>query len=368
MRALFVNENIGGHATLHHHLRRALAAGHPDVEADVYDVPPRGPLRRVLQARVPGLDRLDLDLQQIRFQVAQSAHVTRVLRSWPEPYDVLHLYSQNVALTSVARMRTVPSVVGTDVTSELHAYYLPYRRPTRFTPSVLRATSVLERRVYDAATIVVAQSEWAADSLRASYGVEDERLRVIPYGILLPEVLPERRAADRPRLTFVGTPWAGKGGDRLLEIWRARFRERTRLTFVTRDAVPVEPGVDVVRDLRQGDERLWEILGSTDVFVFPSAVDKSSFAVLEAMAAGVPVVICDVAAMSELVGDSEAGVVVQPGDDIAVGDAIERLLDDDALRTRMGAAARTRAMARFDARATTAAVVEVLREAVRAHR
>ena len=74
MRVLFVNENIGGHATVHHHLRRALEA-HPEVEADFLDVPPPSLLRRLIGMRLPGLAGLDLDLQPLRAQLAASAWV-----------------------------------------------------------------------------------------------------------------------------------------------------------------------------------------------------------------------------------------------------------------------------------------------------
>ena len=57
MRIHFVNENIGGHATMHAHIRSALAAD-PDVTATFFDVPPRGGVERAVGARIPGLGRL----------------------------------------------------------------------------------------------------------------------------------------------------------------------------------------------------------------------------------------------------------------------------------------------------------------------
>ena len=58
MRALFVNENLGGHATVHLNLRRALRA-RPDVDARFYDVPAPGLVRKLAAAPVPGLAGLD---------------------------------------------------------------------------------------------------------------------------------------------------------------------------------------------------------------------------------------------------------------------------------------------------------------------
>jgi len=363
LRPLFINENVGGHATLHLNLARALEE-HPEIQASFLHVPEKGPWRRLASARVPGLDRLDLDFQQLRWQLAHSLHVRRALRHWPHPFDLVHVYTQNVAMLNVGLLRTLPSVVSTDSTNELHARQLPYRRPTHWTRRVVAAGKPLEQRVFDSATIVVAQSQWVAQSLRDSYGVTEERLRVIPFGICLPR-LPARSSAALPQVTFVGTSMDRKGGWRLLEVFRRRLRGMCELNLVTLDAVVPEDGVKVISDLRPGDPRLMDLLAQTDVFAFPTDVDKSSYAVLEAMAAGVPVVTTDMAALPELVGDGEAGLLVPPNDDDALEDALVLLLGDERRRLRMGSAARARVEERFDARLTTAALLRVFDEARR---
>ncbi len=68
---------------------------------------------------------------------------------------------------------------------------------------------------------------------------------------------------------------------------------------------------------------------------------------IEPMACGKPVVATDVDQVSELVVDGENGFLVPPGDAVALADALERLMADDALRRRMGAAARRTIEARF---------------------
>ena len=99
MRVLFVNENIGGHATVHLNLERALS-GHPEIEATFLHVP-RPPLgRRIVSASVPGLGRLDLDLQPLRAQLAVSAFVRRRLLNIVADFDVIHVYTHNAALLS----------------------------------------------------------------------------------------------------------------------------------------------------------------------------------------------------------------------------------------------------------------------------
>ena len=296
-------------------------------------------------------------------QLALSMHVRRRIRRLDPSLDVLHVYSVNAGLALTDQLRAVPSVVSTDSTNELNVYSLPYRSATRWTATALAPTRVLERRVYDAATLVVAQSEWVANSLRDDYGVPDERLRLIPPGLTVPDVIEGRPGGDLPEVTFIGSSMARKGGYRLLEIYRRALRGRAILNLVTLEDVPPEAGVRVFRDLRPGDPRLVELLGGTAVFAFPSEIDKSSYAVLEAMACGVPVVTNRVGALAELVADGVGGRVVEAGDDDAFTGALVDLLVDEGERRRLGEGARSRVLTHFDARVTTAQLIDVLHEA-----
>jgi glycosyltransferase involved in cell wall biosynthesis len=362
LRGLFVNENVGGHAALHRALRAALAE-RGDVDATLLDVPPAGVLRRLAGAPFPGLGRLDADLQPLRYTLAQSAWVRRRVGAPGLPREVLHVYSHNAALLLGRELAAGPSVVSTDCTNEQNARTLPYRRPTQWTERALRLTRRFEDRVYERATLLVAQSEYAADSLRADYGVPDEKLRLVRFGILLSTPEP-REATSLPEVTFVGSSLERKGGRRLLDLHRRRLRDRCVLNLVTHDPLLPEPNVRVHGDVRPGDGKIERILARTAVFAFPSEIDKSSYAVLEAMAQRVPVVAVRQGGIPEQVEDGVSGLLVPPGDDVALAAALERLLDDAEARDAYGKAARERAERLFDARRTTAELVAVLREAV----
>jgi glycosyltransferase involved in cell wall biosynthesis len=363
LRALFVSENLGGHRTLHLGLERALRDCR-DVEGRFLQVPPPGPLRRLASAPIPGLAALDADLAPLRDQVAVSWQAHRMLDAWTERFDVLHAYTQNAVLLDANRLRRHPSIVSTDATIQQHAAMLPYRRASTGTAHRIRTSRRLEDRVYDAATLIVAQSEWTARSLRDDYGVPDSKLRQVPFGIWLSEP-PVRSEPDPPQLTFIGQSMERKGGSRLLDLYRARLGDRCHLNLVTREPVPEQPGVTVLRDLVPGDPRITELLARTAVFVFPSQIDTFGYALLEAMAAGTPVVASRLAAIPEIVEDGVTGILVEPdaGDDELCA-AILTMLDDPARRREMGRRAREAVEARFDARATTLQLVKVLHEAV----
>lgn len=360
LRALFVNENLGGHATAHLNLLAALQ-GHPEVAARQVDVPAPRLLRRLAAVPVPGLGRLDLDLQPLRYQLAQSAQVRRHLPAWARGADVLHLYTHNVALLSAGFLARRPSIVSLDATNTQNAFAIPYRTPTRFTAAAARPARYLERRVHTAATYVVTHSEWAARSVR-EMGVDPAKVHVVPFGILVHDV-PVVPPPPRPRITFVGMSMERKGGHRLLRLFREQFADRAVLTLVTREHVPPEPGVEVVSDIVPGDPRLREILAATAVFVFPSTMDAFGYAPLEAMAMGVPVIASDRAAMPEIVQHDRTGLLVPPGNDRALAAALHALLDEPARARALGHAARATVLERFDARVTTAALVQLLARA-----
>ena len=369
-RLILLNENLGGHATMHLHIYRALAE-HTEVDLVALDVPPRTLSRLIAGLHIPGLAYLDADLAPIRAQLALSITADRMLRAAiaAGPVGAIHAYSQNAVLRSTDTLRAYPSVVSTDGSATQNAVQLPFRRPGRFTPAMARIGEHYEGRVFDAATIVVAQSEWCARAIRHRYDMGPDRLRVIPFGIIPPNPAPvvEADATALPEITFTGNSMERKGGRALVAAYRARLRGKCILNLVTPEPVEEEPGIRVFSDFTPGDPRLVAMLARSALFALPSEIDKSPYSVLEAMFAGLPVVSTAVGGIPEMVLDGETGILVPPGDDVAIADAIERILGDDELRVRMGQAARVRAHARFDARKTTTDLLGVLAEARQRH-
>jgi phosphatidyl-myo-inositol dimannoside synthase len=93
-------------------------------------------------------------------------------------------------------------------------------------------------------------------------------------------------------------------------------------------------------------------LGAADVVAVPSVVDRAGNVdglpntLLEAMAAGRAIVASRVAGIPDVIADGENGLLVPPGDVAALRAALTRLAADDALRARLGAAARASALKR----------------------
>jgi glycosyltransferase involved in cell wall biosynthesis len=78
--------------------------------------------------------------------------------------------------------------------------------------------------------------------------------------------------------------------------------------------------------------------------------------IVEAMAHGLPVASTTLAGVREAVVDGECGLLVPPGDEVGLADALQRLLSDGVLRSRLGAQARRRVVTRFERGANLPAV------------
>jgi glycosyltransferase involved in cell wall biosynthesis len=105
-------------------------------------------------------------------------------------------------------------------------------------------------------------------------------------------------------------------------------------------------------------EGLGEVYAAADVFLLTSDYEGFGRVVVEASRAGLPVVSTETPGPDELVEPGVNGFLAPPGDAEALADAVARLLEDDELRQRLGAHARSRMEDRFSPEALAERVVD----------
>jgi glycosyltransferase involved in cell wall biosynthesis len=290
--------------------------------------------------------------------------------------DAVLFHTQVTSLFSVGLMGEVPSVISLDATPI--NYDSVGRQYGHRPPSdnlVDRKKYQLNRQAFHAAAGLVTWSEWARRSLVDDYGVDGARVRVLAPGAgsAFFDIGRARETTDdgdddsqRVRLLFVGADFHRKGGPMLLESLKGPLGERCELHVVTRSEVPAQPNVIMHRGLEANGEALLQLFANAHVFVLPTEADCMAVALMEAAAAGLPVITSDVGAMNEGLTAGESGLLIPAGDRGALQAALEAIIGDPGRRHRMGRASSNLARERFDAQRNNRLVLDFVREVVAA--
>lgn len=204
------------------------------------------------------------------------------------------------------------------------------------------------------ASLVVVPSRYSAAVAMERYGVPARVLRVIPEPID-PEPWARLRADPpprprRPTILSVARQYPRKDTATLL---RAVARLRERIPEVQLRVIGGGPELPRLRALAaelalHGMVRIEGAIPDTEtvrrayfeshVFCLPSRQEGFGIVFLEAMAAGLPVVAARAAAVPEVVADGRTGLLVPPGDPVALAEALFRILDAPDEAARMGEA------------------------------
>ncbi len=254
-------------------------------------------------------------------------------------FDIVHLHEPLMPMLPLAVLRHSRTVnVGT-----FHAY-----RETSH-PGYEHGRHLLQP-FFDRLDGRIAVSEAARDAVHRYFPGD---YRVIPNGIdyerFNKEVEPLERYGDgRPTILFVGRLEQRKGFEHLFEAFaRVRrtipnacllvagaYSKEDKEPFVMRARYEGLRGIRFVGRVSEGDKPRY--FRSCDVFCAPSlGFESFGLVLLEAMAAGCPLVASNIPGYRSVVSDGSEGLLVEPGDPEALAAALVRLLRDPDLRARM---------------------------------
>lgn len=214
-------------------------------------------------------------------------------------------------------------------------------------------------------TIVAVSNEERTAALERGVGTATQ-LVVIPNGIALDRFGAEPSPVPG-RVVMVGRLAPQKRPDLLVRAF-ARLRHEfpdARLQIAGDGpsaadvaALVAELGLGDVVELLGARTDVPEILSRAACVALPSAYESAPYALLEAMAAGAPVVATAVGGMPETIDDGRTGLLVPPGDVDSLTTAIRRLLSDPSMAAALGAAARETVARDYGRETMTARLVE----------
>lgn len=233
----------------------------------------------------------------------------------------------------------------------------------------LRGHSALDRATMSALAGFHAVSEAVAESWERMVGLDRAKIRVIPRGVdldfagyettrpnkLSHDVKAEFHIPNESLIAIsVGRVEPQKGHRYVVEAMELlrQTHPQLRLLIVGRPGVASRNVERQIADAQLADaiqlcgprEDIPTLLGAADMFVFPSLFEgNGGNAMIEAMAAGLPIVTTGSPPMTDLIPDESVGLLVERCDSRGLAAAIARLADDGQLRAQLGAAARHRA-------------------------
>ena len=246
--------------------------------------------------------------------------------------------------------------------SIFRSHALPYRR------KVMKTIELTTR--------FVPQTKRAMDFLRA-FGVSTDRMRVIYPGVDLLEFHPGNIESFPPergvRILVVGTLTESKGVREIIEAFRQVrvARPGTLLTLVGTGPLSQrlngEIATGAVRQFHDmSASSLADLYRSSDLFVIASKPRKAlwltineeqlSFALLEAMASGLPVLSTRTGSLPEIV--ASGNILVEPGNSTMLADGMLQYIDNPTLRRTVGASNAAKARESFDARKQSEAFLD----------
>lgn len=253
-------------------------------------------------------------------------------------YDLYHMATPNLAFLANERQ---PAIVTCHDIAPLFIPTSPFEK-------------ILRRYLYSGlkkAGRIIADSEWTKKDIIRAFGINEDKIRVIPLGVdtQVFKVMDKIECRKRMNLPLNKKIILNVA----IEKWRknipglikafAIVKEKIPETILVRVGKPIRKTLNLIEDLRLknsviyfdgiSEEQLVWIYNSADVFAFPSFYEGFGLPCLEAMACGIPVVSSNATSLPEVVGDS--GIMIDPYSIDEIAGEISKVLSNSDLHNSL---------------------------------
>jgi glycosyltransferase involved in cell wall biosynthesis len=230
---------------------------------------------------------------------------------------------------------------------------------------------------------IVAVSKTVKDEILRYDGVSDSKVEIIYNGIDINRFLDMNRnstrnklgiALDTPVIGTVGRLTFQKGQRYLLEAVHQVKEKFPQIVLLMVGDGPMKDELrDYAKTLNVHDTVIFtgtrrdipSLLAAMDIFVLSSLWEGLSISLIEAMAAGKPVIATDIPPFREVVNTEKIGILIPPKHSEAIADAIELLLRNKNLAESLGMAARERAFSAFNIETTIRRYTNIFEDILR---
>ncbi len=298
--------------------------------------------------------------------VSRTLHDARRVFALAKTHDIVHIHSALAPAVTVVRaglLALAGRLRGCGVIVHAHGGNIETWLKSPVKRSMMRLAMLPAHRVV---------AVWSAGERALTSALGANKVRLIDNGVDASKYLDPEPGHSPPRVLYVGLLTPRKGVLDLIEASRLLNAEgvehELQLLGGTPDegpaaAEPVLAAADGTATLlgTRPPEEMPQAYAQADIFCLPSWWEAMPLSVLEAMAAGLPVVASDVGDVARLVSP-ECGRVVPVKSPAALAHALRELLCDVDVRRRAGEASRDRASTVFSSSATADAVDDLYRE------
>ena len=219
-------------------------------------------------------------------------------------------------------------------------------------------------KLVEAARAIVTETDYAAQFLRERFAERADRVHRIYNGLDLGEFDRAHFSSTPPLIIAIGRLIPKKGFSDLIRTCALLAERGKSFQCEIIGEGPLEDELlgeierlglqdRVVLSGAKPQSQVRQRLSAANVFVLPSVIDTEGgmdnlpTVIMEAMATGLPVVSTNLGGIPEMVIENETGFLVQPGDTVAVADAINKIIGDPSVARRLGQAGHARARTLF---------------------